>query len=128
MTEDLAGILEELIAAAPGADAFHIRIDENPSARGLDGEELEMLFEVFSRDFEDTVATLAEAWGAPTYKGSIDEDEFPGWSVALLLAYWQRDGALAYVSLRHDDDHEPMFIEVGALTDDEVSTLAYTKT
>lgn len=127
MIEDLVKVLEELLAAAPGADAFHLRIQDDLATRDLSTEELDELFADFEGDFESAVATLGEGWGAPTYKGSIDRDDFPAWSVALLLAYWQHDGALAYISLRHDDDHEPMFLEVGALTEDEVATLSYTK-
>ena len=70
---------------------------------------------------------VTKAWGTPTFEGAVDHDDFPAWSEALMLAYWQRDEALAFISLRHDDDHEPMFLEVGVLTDDEVATLLTTK-
>ena len=124
---DLVTALDKLVADAPGADAFHLRIRDDFADRPVDGDELDAIFADFKLDFDDAVAQVAKAWGAPTYEGAVDRDDFPEWSEALLLTYWQRDEVLAFISLRHDDDHEPMFIEVGVLTGDEVATLLYTK-
>ena len=126
-TPDLVQVLEELLAEAPGADAFHLKIRDDLADPPLSDEELDAVFADFERDFQKAVAVLDKAWGPATFAGAVDSENFPAWSEALVLAYWQRDGALAFVALRHDDDHEPMFLEVGALTDDEVATLLYTK-
>ncbi len=127
MTENLVTALEKLVADTPGADAFHVRIQDDFAQRQVGGEELDAIFADFQRDFEDAVTRISKAWGTPTYEGAVDRDDFPAWSEALILTCWQRGDVLAFISLRHDDDHEPMFIEVGALTDDEVATLPYTK-
>jgi len=127
MTKDLVGVLDQLLTEAPGADAFHLRIRDDFADGAASDQELEEAFVEFQREFEEAVATIGSAWGAPTFQGAVDHDDFPAWSEALVLAYWRRQDALAFVSLRHDDDHEPMFLEVGALTDDEVETLLYTK-
>ena len=127
MTENLVAVLQDLIDAAPGADAYHLRLADDFVERGLDAREIDELFADFQRDFEQAVALVTEAWGAPAYTGTVDRADFPKWSEALMLAYWQRDHVLVFVSLRHDDDHEPMFLEIGALTDDEAATLLYTK-
>lgn len=127
MTENLVAVLQELIDAAPGADAYHLRLADDCVERELGTEEVDKLFADFQRDFEQAVALVTEAWGAPAYSGAVDSDGFPSWSEALMLAYWQHDRILAFISLRHDDYHEPMFLEIGALTNDEVATLLYTK-
>jgi hypothetical protein len=127
MDLDLVAYLDELLAAAPGADAFHVRLVDAFAEGLLTTEQVDDIFADLEADFEECVRQVAAAWGAPTYQGSVDRDDFPAWSEALLLATWQRGHALAYVSLRHDDEHQPMFLEIGALTDDEVATLAYTK-
>lgn len=127
MTQNLVKALEQLVADAPGADAYHLRIQDDFEQREVNRDELDAVFADFQRDYEAAVNEVSEAWGTPTYAGAVDRDDFPAWSEALVLTCWQRDGVLAFISLRHDDDHEPMFIEVGALTDDEVATLLYTK-
>lgn len=127
MEEDLVRALEALIEQAPGADAFHLRLVDEFSEGRSSPQRTEEIFAGMRRDYEAAIAELSRAWGEPAYQGSVDRDDFPAWSEALLLSYWRRDGAVAYLALRHDDDHEPMFLEVGALTDDEVTTLLYTK-
>jgi len=127
MQQDLVQVLEQLIDDAPGADAFHLRLRDDFADRAIEADELDEIFADFQRDYEASVLQISKLWGAPTFDGTVDRNDFPAWSEALVLAFWQRDGALAFVSLRHDDDHEPMFLEVGALTDDEVATLLYTK-
>lgn len=127
LTEDLVKALKQLVADAPGADAYHLRIQDDFEQREVGADELDALFADFQHDYEEAVNQVRKAWGPPTYEGAVDSDDFPAWSEALVLTYWQREEALAFISLRHDDDHEPMFIEVGALTDDEVATLLYTK-
>jgi len=127
MTDDLVAVLEELIEAAPGANAYHLRLENAFAERDVAPDEVDAFFASFLTDFDAVVATLSRAWGSPAYEGAVDDDDFPVWSEALVLAYWQHDTAVAFVSLRHDDDNEPMFLEVGALTDDEIATLAYTK-
>lgn len=127
METDLVDHLSELLDAAPGADAFHLRLVDAFADGDLPAEQVDAVFADLAADFEEGVRLVSEAWGAPTYRGSVDRDDFPVWSEALLLAYWQRSEALAYLSLRHDDDHQPMFLEIGALTDDEVATLLFTK-
>ncbi|MDH3403005.1 MAG: hypothetical protein OEP45_05260 [Acidobacteriota bacterium] len=125
--EDLTSVLERLLAASPGADAFHLRLVDDFSHRAVGPEETDAIFASFLADFEDAVARVGADWGAPTFRGGVDRDDFPPWSEALVLAYWQRGDAVAFLSLRHDDEGEPMFLEVGALTDDEAATLAYTR-
>ena len=127
MNEELTSILQQLLDAGPGADAYHLRLVDDFTRRDVGPKETDELFASFLADFEDALATVQREWGEPSYRGAVDSDDFPSWSEALVLAYWQRDGALAFISLRHDDDHQPMFLEVGALTDDEASTLAYTR-
>jgi hypothetical protein len=127
MEPDLVTHLGSLVEAAPGADAFHLRLVDEFADGGLTAEEVDAVFAELAADFADCVRQVSAAWGAPTYQGSVDGDDFPVWSEALLLAYWHRGEALAYLSLRHDDEHQPMFLEIGALTDDEVATLLITK-
>ena len=127
MNEELTSILERLLEDSPGADAYHLRLVDEFVERDVSAEETDELFASFLADFEDAVGGVQREWGDPSYRGTVDRDDFPAWSEALVLAYWRRGEALAFISLRHDDDHQPMFLEVGALTDDEVSTLAYTK-
>jgi hypothetical protein len=127
LTENLVAVFQQLTDAAPGADAYHLRKVDDFVERDLGPEEIDELFAGFERDFGEAVEIVTEAWGPPTYIGSVDNDDFPAWSEALTLACWQRDQVQAFISLRHDDDHEPMFLEIGALTDEEISTLLYTK-
>ena len=102
-------------------------IEEGFDTRQISDEELDALFADFQRDYVEASEELTKAWGPPAYQGAVDQDDFPDWSEALMITYWQRGEVLAFISLRHDDDHEPMFLEIGALTDDEVATLLYTK-
>jgi hypothetical protein len=127
MEPDLVTHLGSLVEAAPGADAFHLRLVDDFAGGELTAEQVDEIFTGLEADFDQAVDQVAAAWGAPVYRGAVDRDDFPAWSEALLLAVWRRGGTLAYVSLRHDDEHQPMFLEIGALTDDEVATLVYTK-
>ncbi len=126
MNPDLPQILQQLIDAAPGADAYHLRLVDDFAQREVTEEETEALFSELERELEASIAEVSAAWGPPTYGGAVDGDDFPVWSEALVLAYWQRQQCLAFIALRHDDQHEPMFLEVGALTDEEIATLLYT--
>jgi len=127
MTQDLVQVFEELVESTPGADAFHLRLDDDFADHDVSDEELDERFEDFKKDMLAAVRVVTEAWGSPTFEGEADNDDFPQWSEALVLAYWQQRGDVAYIALRHDDDHSPMFIEVGALTEDEISTLLVTR-
>ncbi len=127
MNEELTSILGRLLDDSPGADAYHLRLVDDFAERDVSPQETDELFSSFLADFENAVDSVKREWGDPTYRGAVDRDDFPAWSEALMLAYWRRSESLAFISLRHDDDHQPMFLEVGALTDDEVSTLTYTK-
>jgi hypothetical protein len=124
---DLVSHLTELLEAAPGADAFHLRLEDEFASGLLTEAQVDALFAELKADFDRAVEEVAGAWGPPTYEGTVDRDDFPAWSEALVLAFWQRGDAVAYVALRHDDDHQPMFLEIGALSDDEIATLGYTK-
>ncbi len=127
MEERLMDVMTELVTSAPGADALHLRLVDDFREGELSAAEVDALFEEFTTEFEAAGEIIRKAWGDPSWEGSVEEDDFPDWSEALLLTCWRRGEVVAYLALRHDDDHAPMFLEVGALTDDEVSTLEYTK-
>ena len=118
----MLGAASRLQAGSPRLEIFGFS-----AARTVSHGEVDEIFDGLVVDFEHAVATLTEAWGDPAYQGAVDRDDFPAWSEALMLAYWQHAAVVAFVSLRHDDDNEPMFLEIGALTDDEIATLLYTK-
>ncbi len=119
--------LETLLEAVPGADAAHLRIDDRFESGELEDSEVDAVFDDFVADHRQAVEDLTRAWGDPEFDGAVDADDFPEWSEALVLAVWRRGEALAYLALRHDDDHSPMFLEIGALSSDEVETLRYTR-
>ena len=127
MPRDWIETLHELVDRAPGADAFHLRLEDAFATGAVSDQRLEQIFDDFREEFDDAVDEIARDWGAPTWRGTVEDSDFPSWSEALLLATWRRNGTIAYLALRHDDDHEPMFLEVGALTDDEIATLGYTR-
>jgi len=126
MNPDLPQILQQLIDDAPGADAFHLRLIDDFAQREVTATETEAFFDELQQALATSVAEIAAAWGPPAYSGAVDSGDFPAWSEALVLAYWQRQDCLAFIALRHDDEHEPMFLEVAALTEDEVATLLTT--
>jgi hypothetical protein len=123
VASQLVAALESLLAEVPGADALCLERWDPPSERTTP-QELEAHFAELARAFEAVVAEIARDWGAPAYVGSAEQEGFPGWSEALMLATWRRDGNTAFVALRQDDDDEPMFIELGAVSADEIATLA----
>ncbi|MGH9465374.1 MAG: hypothetical protein ACRD0X_06970 [Thermoanaerobaculia bacterium] len=123
MASQVVAALETLLAEVPGADAMWLE-RWDPPAEALAPEQLEAHFAELAQVFEAVVAEIAGDWGEPHYRGSAEQEDFPGWSAALLLASWLRDGHTAFVALRQDDDTEPMFIELGAATAEEIATLA----
>ncbi len=123
MASQLVVALEGLLADVPGADALYLERWDPPEASATAGE-LDAHFAELARVFDAVVAEVAGHWGEPAYRGSAEDDGFPGWSEALLLACWQRGESTAFVALRQDDDDAPMFIELGAVSADEIATLA----
>ncbi len=121
MAPRLSRVLAELLAEVPGADAICLERWDPPAGGG--GEQVDSHFADLRGAFEAAVAEVASDWGRPSCRGSVEEAAFPGWSEALLLATWVRDGNTAFVALRQDDPEEPMFIELGALTHEEIETL-----
>lgn len=119
---ELVEALEGLLADVPGAQGVWVE-RWTPPSEGPSAGELESAFERLRAAFESSVEEVAEAWGAPSYRGSADRGDFPAWSEALLLATWDHGEAVAFVALRHDDDSLPMFLEAGALSRDEIATL-----
>lgn len=120
---DLIEVLDQLLADAPGAVGVWIERWDPPSA-SPSTPELEAGFEHLRDAFEERVEEVTDAWGAPSYRGSAEQADFPAWSEALLLATWDHGEVVAFVALRHDDDSLPMFLEAGALSRDEIATLA----
>ena len=123
MASQLVTALETLLADVPGADALWLE-RWDPPAEPAATEQLDARFAELARAFEAVVTDIAGDWGKPDYFGSAEQEDFPGWSEALLLASWLRDGHTAFVALRQDDDTQPMFIELGAVTAEEIVTLA----
>ncbi len=123
MAGRLVAALETLLAEVPGADAVYLE-RWDPPAEAPGPARLEERFTELAGAFEAAVAEIVEEWGEPQYHGSAEQENFPGWSEALLLASWLHDGHTAFVALRQDDDTQPMFIELGALSDEEIATLA----
>ncbi len=127
MKRDWIDALQELVERAPGADAFHLRLEDAFTTDTVPDDRLEAIFAEFLEEFDGAADDLHRQWGEPEYRGTVEDPDFPAWSEALVLATWRRGEGIAYLALRHDDDHEPMFLEVGALTDDEITTLATTR-
>lgn len=120
--DELIAVMEELLAGVPGVKGVWIERWDPPEG-GPSAGALETAFTDLREAFEATVDEISASWGAPSYRGSAEKGDFPAWSEALLLATWDRDDALAFVALRHDDDSLPMFLEAGALSRDEIATL-----
>lgn len=121
--DDLIEVMEDLLAGVPGVEGIWIERWDPPEG-GASEPALEIAFADLRDAFEATVDEIGGSWGAPSYRGSAEQGDFPAWSEALLLATWERDDAVAFIALRHDDDSLPMFLEAGALSRDEIATLA----
>ena len=120
---DLIEVLEDLLADVPGVEGVWIE-RWDPPPEGASARELEAAFAALREAFEDGVQEVAGTWGEPTYRGSAERADFPAWAEALMLATWDHGEAVAFVALRHDDDSLPMFVEAGALSHEEIATLA----
>jgi hypothetical protein len=118
----LIEVLDDLLAAVPGAEGVWLeRWDPPPD--GASAAALEAGFEQLRAALDEAVDDVAATWGAPSYRGSAEQGDFPAWSEALLLATWDHGEAVAFLALRHDDDSQPMLLEAGALSRDEIATL-----
>jgi hypothetical protein len=122
--DQLADLLDELVSQVPGATALVLEEWSPPGERDPSREEMDAAFEGLATTLEATVSSVEASWGEATYRGQADDGDFPGWSEALAIATWERGETVAFVALRADDPSVPMFIELGALSRDEVATLA----
>ncbi|MEZ5333321.1 MAG: hypothetical protein R2991_15050 [Thermoanaerobaculia bacterium] len=123
---ELLEVFDDLLANVPGVQGVWIERWDPPDG-GPSSADLEAGFERLRDAFEERVAEVTDAWGAPSYRGTAEHGDFPAWSEALLLATWDHGEAVAFLALRHDDDSLPMFLEAGALSRDEIATLAVAK-
>jgi len=122
---DPADVLAELAAAAPGAEPVVLESLGPPAGAPDEAPEgaLDFLFRRLQNAFRVAVAEVDAEWGPPAFVGSVEEETFPAWSDALLLAVWLRGGVTAYLALRHEAPQDPLTLEAGALTGDEVAEL-----
>jgi len=54
----------------------------------------------------------------------VEEESFPAWSDALLLATWWRDETVTFLAVRHESDDAPITLEAGAYARTELEQLA----
>jgi hypothetical protein len=53
-----------------------------------------------ARLFREAVHNLIALWGAPTFRGTEFDDQFPNWSNGKQIAVWPRGEGLAYVAVQ----------------------------
>jgi hypothetical protein len=122
---DPADVLADLAAAVPGVEPVVLESLGPPAdAPGEVTESaLDFLFRRLQNSFRVAVSEVDAEWGPPAFVGSVEEESFPAWSDALLLAVWLRGGVTTYLALRHEAPQDPLTLEAGALTEDEVAEL-----
>ena len=113
--------LERRLAAAPGGE-LEVLASRRPGID--DGAVLDDAFSELSALLDQWVGTLsADEWGAPAFFGTVEDETFPLWSDALVLAAWWRDDKVAFLALRHEDDADPLTVEAGAYARGELDEL-----
>lgn len=127
--------LQRLLAAAPGADpevleslgpaADDAAGEDAPEADGGDSPHsaVDFFFRRLAARLDEDVALVAEEWGPPGFHGTVEEDTFPMWSDALVLATWWHGDKVAYLAVRQEDDADPVTLEAGAHARDELDQL-----
>lgn len=119
---DPATVLAELAAAVPGAEPVVLESLGPPDETAPEGA-LDFLFRRLQNAFRDAVSEVTAEWGPPAFAGSVEEEAFPAWSDALMLAVWLRGGVTAYLALRHEAAGDPLTLEAGALDENEIGEL-----
>jgi hypothetical protein len=86
--------------AAYGGDAAPLPVREFPkTAKG----EVAM-----ARLFDEAVANVAAIWGAPIFRGSEFDEDFPPWTTGKQVAVWPRGEGLAYVAVQDGDARQQL--------------------
>lgn len=119
---DPLSALQDLLAAVPGNES-QVLARLGPPDEGAPETALDFLFGRLRATFDDGVAQVREEWGEPHFTGTVEADDFPPWSDALVLAIWWHDETVAYLALRQEDDIDPLTLEAGALTQEELEQL-----
>jgi hypothetical protein len=119
---DPAAVLDRLHRAAPGAEPEVLERLGPPDESAPDSA-LDFLFRRLQARFHDLVAAARESWGEPHFLGSVEEDAFPLWSDALLLATWWRGDTVVYLAIRHEAEGDSVTLEAGAHAREEIEEL-----
>ncbi len=127
--------LRRLLAAAPGAEPEVLEslgpADGDAVGNGAPDEAsgdsphsaADFFFRRLSARLDEDVALVAGAWGPPGFHGTVEEDGFPMWSDALVLATWWHGEKVAYLAVRQEDDADPVTLEAGAHAREELDQL-----
>ena len=121
-TQDAAAVLERLHREAPGAEPVVLESLGPPEA-DAPADALDFLFRRLQVRFHEVVDEARESWGTPHFLGSVEDDAFPLWSDALVLATWWRGDVVAYLAVRHEAEGAPLTLEAGAHGRDEIEQL-----
>lgn len=76
-------------------------------------EEQQNLHEDFRHSFGRVLDRLAPLWGEPDYLGTWEDDDFPDWYDALLMACWSRPEGTAYLAYQWSGPEVPMLLALG---------------
>lgn len=123
---DPADLLDRLRHAVPDAEPVVLESLGPPDgeASGAAAESaLDFLFRRMEVRFHEVVEEAREGLGTPHFLGSVEEDAFPAWSDALLLATWWRGDTVIYLAVRHEADGDPITLEAGAHARSELEQL-----
>ena len=110
---DALATLERLRAATPGAEPV-VLVSLEPPDDDAPETALDFQFRRLAGLFREDVEEVRRSWGDPHFFGTVEEEAFPGWSEALLLATWWHDEVVAFLAVHHDDDSLPLELRAGA--------------
>jgi hypothetical protein len=88
------------LRAACGQDAAPLPLRELPKTSK--GEA------AMARLFDEAVANVAAIWGAPIFRGSEFDEDFPPWTTGKQVAVWPRGEGFAYVAVQDGDARQQL--------------------
>jgi len=121
-----AAVLDRLRHAVPDAEPVVLESlgppDQDVAGEAVDSA-LDFLFRRMEVRFHELVDELRESLGTPHFVGSVEEESFPAWSDALLLATWWHGDTVVYLAVRNESDADPVILQAGAHARDELEQL-----
>ncbi len=114
MTFSLASELSPMNVTDPLSLLDQPEQEQYLAVQHLDGpEDQEQFHQEFTTAFEQTAQQLASSWGEPDFKGPWDDDDFPEWYDAIVMATWTRPEGTIYLAYQWSGPDVPMLLTLG---------------